>query len=238
MIYGRQTTALQSMLLETMPSSFNNKLGRNKMKVYQLLTGSAGGASATGGRVGATGGRVGATGGRVGATGGRVGATGSRAGATGGRVGATGGRAGATRGRGGATRGRGGATRGRGGATIGRGGATRGRGGATRGRGGRGKRYVPPYNPAPWSASAYIERCNNCYNYVNLKITNTTAQPGAGSGQEFATCTASQVEAAAIRDGLRRLNPQPAPNASVPGDPGGTRHLVALVVDPGERKFV
>ena len=105
---------------------------------------------------------------------------------------------------------------------------------------GRSKRYLPVYNPAPWSASSYIERCNNCYNYANLIITNTTAQPGAGSGQEFTTCTGPQVEAAAIRDGLQRLNPQPGPNDPVPGPlpDNNRRHLVALVVDPGRRKFV
>ena len=102
----------------------------------------------------------------------------------------------------------------------------------------QGKRFVPPYNPAPWSANDYIERCNNCYNYANLVLTNTTAQPGAGSGDEFENCNGVEVEAAAVRDGLLRLDPQPGANDPVPGDPGGSRHLVALVVDPGKRKLV
>ena len=104
--------------------------------------------------------------------------------------------------------------------------------------GARGKRYTPPYDPAPWSANNFIQRCNNCYNYANIVMTNNTAEPGSGTGQAFQRCTPAEIESAATRDGLQRLNPQPGASDPVPGDPGGSRHLVALVVDPGKSKLI
>ena len=67
----------------------------------------------------------------------------------------------------------------------------------------QGKRYAPPYNPAPWTASEYAEECNNCYNYANQLMTYTIAQPGVRYGEEFQICNAHQVQVAAMRDGLR-----------------------------------
>lgn len=100
------------------------------------------------------------------------------------------------------------------------------------------KRYTPAYDPAPWSQTDYAQECNNCYNYATQFITYTVAQPGARSGVPFRNCTANEVEQAALSDGLVRLEPHPGDNDPVPGDPGGRRLLVALVVDPGKRKFI
>jgi len=94
------------------------------------------------------------------------------------------------------------------------------------------KRYSPPYDPAPWHANQIVTLCNNCYNYATTIRSNNTAMPGSGSGQMLQQYTFQEVQAAAVRDGLEVLNPQPGANDPVPGAPGGDRHLVALVVDP------
>ena len=62
--------------------------------------------------------------------------------------------------------------------------------------------------------------------------------PGSGSGQILQQYTFQEVQAAAVRDGLEVLNPQPVANDPVPGAPGGDRHLVALVVDPGSKLYI
>jgi hypothetical protein len=101
------------------------------------------------------------------------------------------------------------------------------------------KRAAPHYAGASiiWNHN-YARPRNNCYNYANDKVTNTFAQPGRGSGQApitQATLTNDMVQTYAIRDGLIRMNPHPAPGDAVPGIPGHrSRHLVALVVDPGK----
>ena len=112
----------------------------------------------------------------------------------------------------------------------------------------RGKRYLPPYQPAVWNALTATyrrQRCNNCYNYASRRATDTFAQPGYGSGRIYTRNamgalianphTAGNLIAAAERDGLTQLAPHPGPHAAVPGDPGHAwRHLVALVVKPGK----
>ncbi len=92
----------------------------------------------------------------------------------------------------------------------------------------RGKRHRPPFNPAPWM-NDFVRKRNNCYNYANIRITNTSAQPGRGSGAQFAALTANAVRNAAVRDGL-----VVAANAI---SPPRKRHVVALVVDPGKCKL-
>jgi hypothetical protein len=45
---------------------------------------------------------------------------------------------------------------------------------------------------------------NNCYNYTANYKTNTFAQPGRRSGQQFTSLTLDNIEAAAIRDGYTK----------------------------------
>lgn len=87
-----------------------------------------------------------------------------------------------------------------------------------------GKRYSPPFDIVPWTADP-VKQNNNCYNYANIRITNSFAQPGRGSGQQYTSMTAAAVQDASIRDGL-----QVSPNSNVPPR---TRHVVALVVEDG-----
>lgn len=86
----------------------------------------------------------------------------------------------------------------------------------------RRKRYVPPFSVALW-ASAARTRKNNCYNYANIKVTNTFAQPGRGSGAMYPGITQAKILAAARRDGLISVA-----NSDTPAGP---RHVVALVVE-------
>lgn len=97
----------------------------------------------------------------------------------------------------------------------------------------RRKRLVPPFGPFLWNNVPNTRRKNNCYNYANIQITNTFAQPGRGTGQIFTQLNGFFVVAAAIRDGLLVLNPHPGVADPVPGAPTGPRHVVALFVDPG-----
>lgn len=92
----------------------------------------------------------------------------------------------------------------------------------------RRKRYAPLFDPAPWMDER-VKEDNNCYNYANIKITNTFAQPGRGSTGIYAALTAAAVRAAAIADGLLF-----APNGNFPDD--RQRHVVALVVEDGKCK--
>ena len=85
----------------------------------------------------------------------------------------------------------------------------------------RRKRYVPPYNPVPWASP--VKEKNNCYNYANVKITNTFAQPGRGSGAIYAAITKARILAAAVNDGLVAV--------ANGNSPAGSRHVVALVVE-------
>ena len=96
------------------------------------------------------------------------------------------------------------------------------------------KRFAPAYNPGIWNNNGNTRRNNNCYNYANDKITGTFAQPGRGSGAIYAAINGPQVQAAAVRDGLAVLTPQPLPLQPVPGPPDGPRHLVALFIRPGD----
>ena len=95
----------------------------------------------------------------------------------------------------------------------------------------RRKRYAPLYRPDRWNNNLNRRRTNNCYNYANTLITNTFAQPGKGSGQQYRRITAEEVRDAAKRDGMIVLDT--AANDPVPAAPNGDRHLVALVVERG-----
>ena len=79
----------------------------------------------------------------------------------------------------------------------------------------------------------YAIRNNNCYNYANDKVTNTFAQPGKGSGREWAAITNDEIREAARRDGLVLVD-NPAGGGIPNISKNGPYHLVALVVDPGK----
>jgi len=88
----------------------------------------------------------------------------------------------------------------------------------------RRKRYAPPFNPAPYMFDD-VREDNNCYNYANIRITDTYAQPGRGAGALFIALTGAAVQAGAIADGLAVVA-----NGNFPVGP---RHVVALVIWPG-----
>lgn len=97
----------------------------------------------------------------------------------------------------------------------------------------RRKRFAPSYNPNVWN-NHFARRNNNCYNYANDKVTNTFAQPGKGGSALFGAMNGVAVQAAAERDGLVVLKPQPGLSSPIPTPPVGAAHLVALFVNPGK----
>lgn len=84
---------------------------------------------------------------------------------------------------------------------------------------------APAYQPQLWNDNNGIQDNNNCYNYANNQQTNTFAQPGRGTGQEWTDETCDNVGAAATRDGLAAV-------ANVNADIAGW--YVALVIWPNE----
>jgi hypothetical protein len=86
-----------------------------------------------------------------------------------------------------------------------------------------------PLELSLWTATAGAS--NNCYNYANDRMTNTTAQPGKASGHPFtqeATCVGGvSVQDAAVADGL-----VPCANFTDPLA-AGQGWYVALVLWPG-----
>lgn len=105
---------------------------------------------------------------------------------------------------------------------------------------GKSKRYVPPFHPAPWQGLNFRARiCNNCYNYANMRRTDTFAHPGRGGGYNLGPLvTIQRVRQAAQSDGLVYLDPQPAPveYGLVNEAPVGMsldRHLVAFTIRNG-----
>lgn len=91
---------------------------------------------------------------------------------------------------------------------------------------GKSKRYAPPYDTNPWSGTA-ARLCNSCYDYANIRRTNTFAQPGQGGGYIYnqALATGEDCVAAAQSDGLLEYHLPPDGDFAVPH---GNRHLVAL----------
>jgi hypothetical protein len=86
---------------------------------------------------------------------------------------------------------------------------------------------APLYEPAWWNDGGQRQLHNNCYNYGTNYRTDTFAQPGLGSGQQYPHPIAcSGVRPAAIRDDLID---SPKADNKCPGE----GHLVALVVGPG-----
>lgn len=87
-------------------------------------------------------------------------------------------------------------------------------------------RVEPPFNPGKWNNDANIKKNNNCYNYANDKITNSFAQPGRGSGQQFSTFACANVGDASRRDGQVSI----ASPSSTPAQ----GHYIALVIWPSQ----
>lgn len=85
-----------------------------------------------------------------------------------------------------------------------------------------------PYDPAPWNDPAF-KPTNNCYAYASgqRKAYRQKPQPGEGSGAMFTDVTGADVAAAAKRDGAHDVG-DCFPDTEAP------RHLVALVIWPGE----
>jgi hypothetical protein len=86
---------------------------------------------------------------------------------------------------------------------------------------------APLYEPQWWNDGGNRQGNNNCYNYGTNYRTDTFAQPGRASGQQYPRpITCAGVRPAAIRDDLLDN-----PNADNKCPKEG--HLVALVVSPG-----
>lgn len=88
-------------------------------------------------------------------------------------------------------------------------------------------RCIPVYDPAAWNDANGIQYSNNCYNYACNIQTNTFAQPGLASGNEYTTLTCPSVGAGAQSDGLAPINCDEGCGC------GECCHLVALVMAPG-----
>lgn len=111
------------------------------------------------------------------------------------------------------------------------------------------KRDSPDYKPGDWNGNHNILTNNNCYNYANDRVTNTFAQPGRGAAmaanqiqnpdQYNLPMNPATVRIRAVNDGLQVVNLPPPPQGPfpqeppIPNVPAGTKHLVALVVEPG-----
>ncbi len=106
------------------------------------------------------------------------------------------------------------------------------------GAGGGGGGGAPPAGPCAFEMLAFdpnywndpaFKPTNNCYAYASNKRAaySDKPQPGLGSGAMFASLTGADVKAAAIRDGAHIVT-DCFPDSEAP------RHLVALVIWPGE----
>ena len=93
----------------------------------------------------------------------------------------------------------------------------------------KGRATIPNLATRSFWNRPFVRITNNCYNYATDEPTYTFAQPGRGTGQEFAVVTGVAVRQAAERDGLipyYHANHNPPPMPLQP-----KRHLVALFVD-------
>lgn len=94
---------------------------------------------------------------------------------------------------------------------------------------------APPYDPGKWNDDECTTCCNNCYNYANDIITDTFAQPGRGSDNEFNEYTCDNISNAARHDGMT----DPEDPVDPTGNPPNVGQYVALVIDPtdGDKDF-
>jgi hypothetical protein len=90
------------------------------------------------------------------------------------------------------------------------------------------ERCIPPYEPAGWNDGSSIQFNNNCYNYACDIRTNTFAQPGRATGNQYQSIDCPQVGAGAVSDGLVQVDSDKGCGCSE------CRHRVALVIWPGE----
>jgi hypothetical protein len=84
------------------------------------------------------------------------------------------------------------------------------------------------WEPSKWNDGGFTQSNNNCYNYGNDKITNTFAQPGKASGQQWTVISVDNVKAAALRDGLRWVDWNFPGNTYDCGD----GHLIFMTIAP------
>ena len=90
----------------------------------------------------------------------------------------------------------------------------------------RRKRVAPKFDDVePLFRDARTREKNNCYNYANIKVTNTFAQPGKKAGEQYKAITKRRILVAARKDGLASVEKE-----YVIG-PNNPRHMVALVVE-------
>jgi hypothetical protein len=61
---------------------------------------------------------------------------------------------------------------------------------------------APTYDAGYWNNDPTRLNANNCYAYVNNQPTNTFAQPGRGTGQQWKSLDCDDVRSASERDGL------------------------------------
>jgi hypothetical protein len=92
---------------------------------------------------------------------------------------------------------------------------------------------APDPDLAWWNDGSTIQSSNNCYNYAANYRSNTFAQPGKASGQQYTSLAGCSVAAGqrSAKDGAMadQLVNLPLANNKCPGK----GHLVALVIAPG-----
>jgi len=86
-----------------------------------------------------------------------------------------------------------------------------------------------PYDPTNQVCGYWVshQSQNNCYDYGNNIATDTFAQPGRGSGQEWKSNTCDDMGAAAKRDGLVWQG------TTLPSKEPANGHYAALLIWPG-----
>jgi hypothetical protein len=91
---------------------------------------------------------------------------------------------------------------------------------------------APDPDLAWWNDGSTIQSSNNCYNYATNYRTNTFAQPGKASGQQYTSLSGCSVASGqrSAKDGAiaDKLIDLPLANNKCPGK----GHLVALVIAP------
>lgn len=88
-------------------------------------------------------------------------------------------------------------------------------------------RCIPTYDPTGWNDSDGTQFNNNCYNYACDIRTNTFAQPGRATGNQYASIDCIEVGQGAESD---RLAPTGCDSGCGCSE---CQHQVALVIWPG-----
>lgn len=89
------------------------------------------------------------------------------------------------------------------------------------------QKCIPAYDPAAWNDGNGIQFNNNCYNYACDTRTDTFAQPGRGSGNQYNALDCGEVTKGAKSDGLVPTDCDQGCGCD------DCAHQVALVVAPG-----